>query len=278
MERTKDFECYIKYLKDRELAVRTREIYVKEAGRFRSYCSDNGIAEKNLTKSDMIAYKTYLMKCGYAPATLNLYIVAVNCYLNFLGLSDYAVKTIRVQEKQSLEKMLSLEEYQALLNYARQSGKEKYYMILKTLAMTGIRISELKFFTVESLAQNTILVMNKRKTREICFPENLVSELRTYCRNFGITGGVIFRGSKDAPISRIAVYKMLVKMADAAGVEKGKVHPHNFRHLFAVTYMEHYANLFELADLLGHSSLETTRIYARSTVQEKRKRINELGL
>lgn len=273
MERTKDLEEYLEYLKDKELAQRTIDIYLREAGRLTDYLSG-----KNITKGNMVDYKKYLLSYGYIPTTLNLYIVAANSYLKFLGHSECVIKCIRVQEKQSLDNIISFEEYHELLNYAKESGREKYYVILKTLAMTGIRVSELKFFTVEILNKKALFVSNKQKVREICLPEKLMKELRKYCQEFGIEEGIIFRGDGEKPISRTAVYKMLVKMADMVGIEKGKVHPHSLRHLFAITYMEHYANLFELADLLGHSSLETTRIYARSTIQKKGERINELGL
>lgn len=188
------------------------------------------------------------------------------------------IAALRVQRKQSLEDVLTIGEYRKLLQYAKESGREKYYMIMRTLAMTGIRVSELKYFTVETIKKPAICVRNKQKTREICISQKLRSELEKYCRGNGISVGIIFRGRNGEPISRIAVYKMLVRLADMAGIEKGKVHPHSLRHLFAVTYMEHYGNIFELADLLGHSSLETTRIYTRNTVRERGQKIDRLGL
>lgn len=144
--------------------------------------------------------------------------------------------------------------------------------------MTGIRIGELKFFTVEILEKQAIQVTGKKKTREVYLPDKLIRELKAYCSHAGIESGVIFRGRKGKPLNRVTVYNMFARLADMTGVPKEKVHPHNFRHLFALTYMENYANLFELADLLGHSSLETTRIYARSTMEKKRQRMDKLGL
>lgn len=273
MKTKKDRNSYAEYLAENELAENTIEIYMREADRLECYLAGEGI-----TKKKMLAYKRLMEAFGYAPTTLNLHIVAVNRYLRYLDYSDCTLKANRIQARQSLLNTLSVEEYQKLLNYARESGREKYYAIMRTLAMTGIRIGELKYFTVEILDKQAIQVTGKKKTREIYLPDNLVSELEKYCKNAGIEKGAIFVGRTDKPINRTTVYKMLIRMADMIGIEKEKVHPHNFRHLFALTYMKKYANLFELADLLGHSSLETTRIYARSTMTEKRKRINEMGL
>lgn len=273
MGKTKEYERYVEYLIEEELTEGTRGIYLREAKDLDKYLSG-----RMITKKTMLGYKQYLGRQGIAPATQNLKITAVNRYLRFLDYDSCVIKSNRLQGGQSLEDVMTLDEYRALLQYAKKSGREKYYAIIKTLAMTGIRISELRYFTVEILEMGVIQITNKKKTREICLPEKLIGVLTDYCREIGKTRGVIFCGSGNQPISRIAVYNMLTKMADEIGLKKGKVHPHSFRHLFAVTYMAHFSNLFELADLLGHSSLETTRIYTRSTLKEKGKKMNELGL
>ncbi len=273
MGRTKDIEKYMDYLIEEELSEGTRTIYVREARQMEEYLSGRSVSKKL-----MVDYKKYLGTLEIAQSTQNLKIVAVNRYLKFLGCRDCMIKPNRIQAGQSLEDVITMEEYKELLTYAKESGRDKYYAIIKTLAMTGIRISELKYFTVEALEKKFIRITNKKKTREICLPDNLVKVLSDYCHRAGNDSGVIFRGKGEQPISRIAVYQMLVKMADEIGIKKGKVHPHSFRHLFAITYMVHFSNLFELADLLGHSSLETTRIYARSTLKERGQKMNELGL
>lgn len=273
MGNTKDMKNYAEYLTEAELSERTKEIYVMEAMRLERYLSD-----REITKKRLIEYKIHMESFSYAATTLNLHIVAVNRYLRYLGHPECVLKTNRIQSRQSLQNILTVEEYKNLLRYAKESGREKYYVIMRILAMTGIRIGELKYFTVEVLDKEAILVTNKKKTREICMPDKLIEELRIYCNHAGIKSGIIFQGRRGKPINRTTVYKMFLHLADMVGIAKSKVHPHNFRHLFALTYMENYANLFELADLLGHSSLETTRIYARSTMKEKRQRINELGL
>lgn len=273
MGNTENMKNYAEYLTEAELSERTKEIYVREAMRLEEYLSDSGITKKRL-----IEYKMHMESLCYAATTQNLHIVAVNRYLRYLGHPECVLKTNRMQGRQSLQDILTVKEYKMLLHYAKESGREKYYVIMRTLAMTGIRIGELKYFTSEVLDKEAILVTNKKKTREICMPDKLIEELRLYCSHEKIESGSIFQGRQGSPINRTTVYKMLRHLADMTGIAKSKVHPHNFRHLFALTYMENYANLFELADLLGHSSLETTRIYVRSTMKEKRQRINELGL
>lgn len=273
MGNTEDLSNYAEYLTEAELSERTKEIYLREAARLNKYLSDGEI-----TKKKLIEYKEHLESFPYAASTKNLHIVAINRYLRYLGYAECALKTNRIQGRQSLKDILTVEEYQCLLMYAKESGREKYYAIMRTLAMTGIRIGELEYFTVEVLDKQAIQVTNKKKTREICLPDKLLKELQIYCSHTGIKSGAIFQGKDGRPINRTTVYKMFTEMADMVGIEKTKAHPHNFRHLFALTYMENYANLFELADLLGHSNLETTRIYTRSTVKEKRQRINKLGL
>lgn len=273
MKYRKDIEEYREYLFRKELSAGTEEIYIRQARVLLDFLDGRAI-----TKEEMIAYKKYLSEKGLAVSTLNLYIVAANSYLKYAGYQEYRVKTKKMQRRKSLENVISIEEYKRLLAYAKQSGREKYYYIMKTMALTGIRVSELKFFTVEILNQEMITVNNKGKIREVYLPDTLLKELRGYCRKAHIESGVIFKGNRAGQISRIGVYKMLTHMADMLGIPKERVHPHSFRHLFAITYMNRYGNISELSDILGHSNLETTRIYAVTSIQEKRKKMENLGL
>lgn len=273
MEGTKEMAQYEQYLIRREVSESTKEIYLREAGRLKEYLQGRAV-----TKELMVAYKEHVAAQGYAPATQNQHIIAANHYLRFLGYGDCTVRIRRIQRRKSLENVLTMAEYKRLLAYAGKAGNEKYYMIMRTLASTGIRIGELSFFTVEILDREAIEVANKGKIREVCLPASLKKELVSYSGKAGITSGAIFLGNRGKAISRTAVYKMLARLAGRAKVPEKKAHPHNFRHLFALTYMEHYSNLFELADLLGHSDLETTRIYTRNTASEKGRRIDKLGL
>lgn len=266
-------EVYENYLKEMELSKGTCDLYLKQAKLFLDYVGD-----RPLSKEVAVSYREELLQRKLSISTVNLYLIAVNRYLKYAGCSSFVVRTVKVQKKNSVENVISRREYQSLLSYAKSSGHEKYYYIMKTLAMTGIRISELKFFTVEAMQKGMTYVYNKGKSREVYLPDCLIVELTEYCEREHLREGIIFRGKENQPISRTTVYKMMVHLADMVGVPKEKAHPHSFRHFFALTYMEHYANLAELADILGHSSIETTRIYTTSSSEEKRRRLNHLDL
>lgn len=264
---------YEAFLRNHELAEGTIKIYLRYAKQIEEYMQKAGAS-----KQTVLEYKKELKQKEIAPATFNLAIISVNKYLKFCGYEEYTVKTQKLQKRRSLDNVISMEEYHQMLQLVRTGKRRKYYYIMKTLAQTGIRVSELKYFTVEILPKKKILVNNKGKTREIYLPDSLIQELLEYCSSENITTGVIFKGNTDKPIGRSSVYKMLVRIGTDAGIPKEKVYPHSLRHLFAVTYMNCYGNLTELADILGHSNLETTRIYTVSTAEEKRKRMDNLGL
>jgi integrase len=272
-KKTKDIEKYKECLSETELAESTKEIYYRQAKVFLNF-----LGERPISKKEMLAYKKYLMEKGYAYATVNLYITALNHFVKSMGYRDCSVKTERLQKRCCPENIIDKKEYEKMLDCAKKSGRDKYYYIMRTLALTGIRISELADCTVEALSCGRFITSNKGKTREVYLPDKLIEELTEYCCDKNIQTGVIFKGNTNKAINRISVYQMLVRLADTAGVSRKKVHPHSFRHLFAVTYMEQYANLFELADILGHSSLETTRVYTATTGEAKRMKMNKLSL
>ena len=266
----KQFEGYEEYLKQSELSKQTRQVYLREAEKFVRYL--NG---KEITKDRTMLYREKLREEDLSPATINLYVIAVNRYLRYLECGQASIKTLKVQKKRSVENVISRKEYQELLNYAKRSGREKYYYIMRTLALTGIRVSELQYITVETLETGRVQVYNKGKIRDVYLPDILIRELKKFCREEKENDGIIFRGRGGDPINRITVYKMIAYLGDMVGIKKEKVHPHSFRHFFAISYMERYGNL---PDLLGHTSIETTRIYTTSTVEEKRRKLNNLGL
>ncbi|MDE7130313.1 MAG: site-specific integrase [Lachnospiraceae bacterium] len=270
---TKELETFEAFLHAEELSERTRAIYLLHAKRFLTWLDG-----RKLTKQEVMNYKETVIRDGKKTATVNLAIIALNRYLRYAGYEECTVRALRVQKPQCPDNILSLSEYRKMMVYARQTGQEKYYCIMRTLALTGIRVSELSGCTVEAVGQGSFEVENKGKRRNVYLPRKLTGDLKQYCMEEHIDDGVIFRGSKGQPISRIAVYKMLVRLAQRAGVPWEKAHPHSFRHLFAITYMEKYSNLTELADILGHSSMETTRIYTTTSAEDKRRRMNELDL
>lgn len=271
MRNTGELKGYAEYLFRRELAEGTIDIYVREARKLIVF-----LGKRQISKEEMIRYKGDLVKRKIRTSTRNLYIVAANSYIKYLGYESCGVRTERIQKRHSLSNILSGEDAGKMLSTARREGREKYYYIMRTLCLTGMRIGELPFLTVEKLAKGRFTVENKGKARDIYLPDRLVEELYGYCGTMGIMSGTVFLGKKGKPIHRTSVYKAFIKLAAESGVPCEKAHPHSFRHLFAMTYMKQYGNLTELADILGHSSLETTRIYTLTTAEEKRRRLNEL--
>jgi len=227
--------------------------------------------EKDISKDDVLSFKRKLTSGDYKPSTINSYIVAVNKFIRWCGEENLSVKKLKQQQKSSLEDVVSPNEYKRLLRFAKQLGYEDIYLIMKIIASSGIRISELDYFTVENVKKFYIHVRNKGKDRDIILIQDLARELRKYCRDRHIVAGRIFQ------FHQRTIRKRMKKVAGAARVNLNKVHPHSFRHLFAKSYMEEFNNVLELADILGHSSLETTRIYTRSTSAEKRKKMEEMG-
>lgn len=267
----KSLEQYKMYLIKQELSEGTIIVYMRIAKEFIGY-----IGNRRVDKKIVLGYKKYMKDSGLAVSTMNQHIIALNRYLRFCGYLDCFVKTYRVQRKTSLSNVISDEDYQKLLAYVKSRKDDKYYAIIKTLVLTGIRVGELSYITAENIGDGYIIVWNKGKVREIFLPDCLVALLQNYCTKHGITEGCIFRGNTGKPISREAVWGKLNRMAGKIGIDPKKVHPHSFRHYFALLYLKKFSNLFELADILGHASLETTRIYAVASVEDKRRRMGQL--
>lgn len=268
----KELQDYEAFLNDAGLSPNTVLLYVARAKDFITVCAK--------WESDKKIVNQYVehMKSIYKPRTANTYIISLNRYLAWAGHPDYTMKTRRIQARRSLNNVLSIQEYYKMLDYAEQTGRRKYYMIMRVFAGTGIRVGELRYITVEAVRTGSVDVYNKGKNREIYIPNELAKLLLRYCKEEQIQTGILFEGAKGKAISRNAVWQMLNKLAKRAGVDRKKVNPHSFRHLFAKTYMNKYGNLAELGDILGHASLETTRIYTLSTIEEKRKRMDMLGI
>jgi site-specific recombinase XerD len=259
---------FILELKYQEKAERTLKKYRTDVIKF----LDSIGHEYQITKDDVLEFKKQISAGQYMPRSINSYIVAVNKFLKWCGKEDLKVKKLKMQQKNSIENIINYSDYKRLLRFAKKLGYDDIYTIMKTIATTGIRISELKFFTVDGIKSFYIHVRNKGKDRDIILTQDLARELRKYCRDNNIKSGQIFR------LSDVAIWRKLKKIAGTARVNKDKVHAHSFRHLFAKEFMAEYNNALELADILGHSSLETTRIYTRSTNEEKRKKLEQMKI
>lgn len=267
---------WIEEQKYQEYSENTLKQYKANVLKFLNWLEDE---DKAVTKDVTMKYKTYLLNLNPKPKTssINTWIIELNKYFKWLGLNDLTLLKINSQIKTSNEEVLTIQDYKRLLRFAKRKDNLKIYYIMKVLAMTGIRISELNFFTVESIKSNYIQAFNKGKERYIIVRQDLSRELRKYCRENKIKTGPIFKGEKQEKIVASTIWRQMKKIAGAARVNKKKVHAHSFRHLFAIVFLNEFNDsITELADILGHNSLETTRVYTRSTNSQKKSKLEKL--
>lgn len=265
-------DAYIAEMKLNELSSSTIEKYVADINQWLS------IAPENISKASILDYKENLC-VKYKVASVNSKIISINRYLKWLGVKELTVKTKRIQNSSGLENMITKECYLKMLRYADANNKKKLYCIMRTIAQTGIRIGELKYVTVEAVKEGSTVVWNKGKYRTVYFTDNLCHELLRYCMEIDCSAGVIFSGRENgSAITPGAVWKSLKYIARQVEVPEAMVYPHSFRHLFAKEYMRKVGDISELADLLGHSRLETTWIYTKTTSDEKRRKLELLDL
>ncbi len=261
------------YLLREEKSAATVEKYLRDARAFVLYTEG-----KTVTKEITITYKKSLEDAGYKPRSVNSMLASLNSFLEFLGAVDCKVKTVRIQKQTYLteEKELTKDEYKRLLAAAKH--KEQLNLVIRTICATGIRVSELKYFTVEAVRSGEVSVRCKSKTRTILVPGDLRKLLLSYANKQGISDGVIFVTRNGKPLDRSYIWTQMKGLCDAAGVNPSKVFPHNLRKLFARTFYGIEKDIAKLADILGHSSIETTRIYIMTTGTEHRKKIESMGL
>jgi len=266
---------YKEHLKNEEKSSATIEKYMRDIQHLHEYLAD----WETLTKDAVIAYKTYLIQ-NYASSSVNSMLTAVNGYLGFIGLYDCRVKLLKRQRKIfcSEEQELTKSEYMRLLKVSNRKETRRINLIMQTICATGIRIGELKYFTLQGVKRGKIEVYNKGKSRTVLIPRQLCKKLEQYAKEREIHGGSIFITRNHKPIDRSNVWMEMKKLCKKAGVAAGKVFPHNLRHLFARTYYKMEKDIMKLADLLGHNSIETTRIYILSTGEEHERQIACLGL
>ena len=226
-------------------------------------------ADIEFGKQEAVAYKTELFR-KYKLSTANANIVALNSFFKTMGWHDCCLSTFRMQKKsfRDEDRELSQEEYQRLLAAARAMRSDQLYHIMLTIACTGIRISELAFITVESLSRRQCCVYLKGKYREIPLPSRLCELLREYCTGHGIRTGPVFLSSEGNPVDRSNILHRMKRLSQEADVPAPKIFPHNLRHFFAVNYYGCDHDIARLADLLGHSDLNTTRIYTRISMDQ----------
>ena len=267
-----DFFCY---LKSEEKSQNTMEKYLRDVRAFAMYL--NGA---EVTKETVIVYKGKLFSENYAARSVNSILASLNSLFSFLGWTDCRVKTIKLQRQMYCpeEKELTKAEYMRLVNTAKQKGNERLNLILQTICGTGIRVSELQFITVEAVQCGNAVVSIKGKTRSVFIVKELQKKLLCYVAVQKITSGAIFITRSGRPMSRTNIWREMKGLCKQAGVNPQKVFPHNLRHLFARVFYGIEKDIAKLADILGHSSINTTRIYIISTGDEHRRRMENMRL
>ena len=266
-------EAFASHLFREEKSAATQEKYLRDVQAFCAYAGGSDI-----TKELVCAWKKYLTERGYAVRSVNSMLASVNSLLGFLNLSACRVKSIRTQRRTycAEDKELTKAEYLRLLEASRKN--EQLNLLLQTICGTGIRVSELRYFTVEAVRHGEIAVDCKNKTRTILVPGKLKTVLLNYAKRHGITAGAIFVTRTGRPLNRSNIWAAMKRLCQAAGVKSSKVFPHNLRKLFARTFYGIEKDIAKLADILGHSSINTTRIYIMTTGSEHRRKIERLGL
>jgi len=270
-ERIQAFKEHLIY---EEKGAATREKYIRDVRAFYAF-----VGETSMTKEKALGYKQYLIE-HYAPASVNSMLVAINQFLKHMGWHDCVVKRLRIQQQgfRNREQELTKAEYFRLLEAAREKGDTRLFLLMQTLCSTGIRISELRFITIEAIRRGRATVSLKGKTRQVLIPKTLVRELTRYAQSVNIQEGCIFVTRSGKPMDRSNIFHSMRNLYELAGVDRQKIYPHNMRHLFACQYYKVEKDLSRLADLLGHSSINTTRIYTSTSGIEQQRQIDNLGL
>lgn len=266
--------AYRQYLLSQELSQLTIKKYISDIEHLFTYLN-----KQSLEPGDAMEYKSYLMS-KYKSSAVNSYIISVNRYFRWLERDDLCLNLVKRQKSYFSPGEMSVSDYHAMLERTRLSYRDrKWYLIMRCLGGLGIRVGELKFITREAVTIGYAEIFFKSKLRTILIPDELRNILLTYCDENEITCGSIFLNKrKTAPIDPSVIWRNLKRIASVSGVDKAEVYPHNFRHMFARTYMSVYNNIVDLADILGHSSVETTRIYTRTSKEAQRKKLDKLGL
>ena len=266
-----DFE---NYLRSDEKSDNTIEKYIRDVRAFSVFTE-----AREINKSVVMEFKASLME-NYEVTSANSMIAAVNAFLRFMGWVDCCIKQFKVQKKAfcSEEKELTKAEYIRLVNTAKEKGNERLNLILQTICGTGIRVSELQFITVEAVRKGEAVVSCKYKTRTVFIVRELQKKLLSYIKTKGITTGCIFITKSGKPMSRCNIWREMKALCEQAGVSPDKVFPHNLRHLFARTFYGIEKDIAKLADILGHSNINTTRIYIITTGAEHKRKMENMHL
>ena len=272
---TEQLHSFRAYLRDEERSEATVEKYFCEVTQFAAWLNNTEV-----TKAAVAEWKEHLLSEGYEPSTVNGKLTAMDRFFDFMGWSDCKVKHLKLQRRlfRDDSRELTKDEYERLIAAAEESGRERLALLMEAICGTGIRVSEVQYLTVEAAQQGKAEIYLKGKVRTILIPGKLCKKLLKYAKKQKIASGEIFltRGGKS--LSRKQIWAEMKAICKKAGVAPSKVFPHNLRHLFARTFYRVCRDVAKLADVLGHSSIETTRIYLISTGAEHAKTLDMLRL
>ena len=271
----KEMEEFLQQLRREEREHGTIEKYHRDVTQFTAW-----LAGRAVTGEAAISWKNHLRTEGYKPETVNGKLSALNKFFSIMGWVECRVKYLKIQRKvfRGRERELSRSEYMRLVEAAQGQGKARLALLLETICATGMRVSEVKYITVEALRAGRAEVSLKGKIRTILLPGKLRRKLEKYAKKQKIASGEIFLTRSGKGITRRQIWAEMKGLCRHAGVEATKVFPHNLRHLFARTFYQASRDVVKLADVLGHSSIETTRIYLLSTGAEHARQLERLGL
>lgn len=267
-------ENFRNYLINEEKSAATLEKYIRDVSAFWKWLCDRCV-----DKAVVLEYKAYLIET-YKPASVNSVLSSLNSFFAYNEWYDCKVKSLKIQKQifASKDTELTKAEYERLLDVAKSKKNERLYLLMQTICSTGIRVSELRFVTVTAVNTGVANINCKGKLRQVFLPKALCKVLIRYIREQKITSGSVFISRTGKPLDRSNIWSDMKKLCEAAGVSKDKVFPHNLRHLFARTYYSLQKDIVRLADILGHSSVNTTRIYTMETGEVHKKQIERLGL
>ncbi len=270
-----DIQNFGIHLRREERSSGTVEKYLLELNRFRGYL--NG---REVKKTEVSAWKERLLESGKAPVTVNGCLAALHSFFAFMGWEDCRVKYLKIQRQmfRDVSRELDRGEYQKLVEAALAGGKHRLALLIETICGTGVRVSEVRYITVEAARRGQARISMKGKIRTILIPSKLSRKLLKYAQKEKIASGEIFLTKSGRGLTRGHIWSEMKRLCKAAKVEATKVFPHNLRHLFARMYYKASRDIVQLADILGHSSVETTRIYLITTGEEHARCLNRLGL
>ncbi len=268
-----NIDAYKKYLIHEEKSPATIEKYTHDVSEFVRWLSD-----RPLTKEEVLTYKSNLV-ARYAPASANAALSSLNSFFHYMEWHELCVKRLKIQKQifASSDRELTKNEYDRLLSAAMQNQDERLYLLMQTICSTGIRVSEVRYITVRAIHIGEAEINNKGKQRKVFIPKQLCVILKRYVQKKKIKSGPIFVTKNGMPLDRSNIWSAMKKLCRAARVSEKKVFPHNLRHLFARTFYQMQKDIVRLADILGHSSVDTTRIYTMESGEVHRRQMQKMG-